>query len=144
MFAVIRFIYSTLAGIAVAMAIFFVVEVFGRVAFPIPAELNEHNHDDMCRYIASYPSWVLAAVIPMWLGLAYGSTYVAAWLGNLFPGIVVGTLVILLFGWNVVMLPYPVWWFPAAILIGFPIMVFLALFPYIWPASTKPAKPALA
>lgn len=136
-FAVIRFVYSTLAGIALAVVLFIAVEMFGMVAHPFPDGFDMQSKEAMYEYILSYPTWVLAVAVLMWLGLAFGSTWVAARLGNLIPGIAVGALLIMMFGCNVLSLPYPTW-FSATVLIGFPIMVALALLPYIWPATAKP------
>lgn len=136
-FSVIRFIYSTLAGIVLAIVLFIAGEVFGMVAHPFPDGFDMHDAKAMHQYIASYPQWVLGVAVLIWLVLAYGSTWVAARLGKLIPGIAVGALLIMMFGCNVLSLPYPTW-FSATVLIGFPVMVLLALLPYIWPATAKP------
>lgn len=136
-FAVIRFVYSTLAGIVLAVVLFITGEVFGMVAHPFPDGFDMHDAKAMHQYIASYPQWVLGVAMLIWLVLAYGSTWVAARLGKLIPGVAVGALLIMMFGCNVLSLPYPTW-FSATVLIGFPIMVALALLPYIWPATAKP------
>lgn len=136
-FTVIRFIYSTVAGIVLAVVLFIAGEAFGMMAHPFPDGFDMHDVKAMHQYIASYPQWVLGVAMLIWLVLAYGSTWVAARLGKLVPGIAVGALLIMMFGCNVLSLPYPTW-FSATVLIGFPIMVALALLPYIWPATAKP------
>ncbi|MBS0202424.1 MAG: hypothetical protein JSS49_05945 [Planctomycetes bacterium] len=125
MFVLWRIVYSTVAGALLAVMLLIAVELFSSVVHPFPPEFGG-TKDEICQHVARYPQWVLAVVLPMWLGLAFVSTWIAVRLGRLIPGLIVGGLLIAALTCNALMLPYPVW-FSAGIFLGVPSVVALGL-----------------
>ena len=115
----------TLGAIAAALIVGFAlvvgVELFSEVVHPFPAGL-EKTEAEICRHVERYPAWVLAVAAPMWGATALASTWVAGRLGNRGAAIFVGLLLCAALALNLSMLPYPIW-FKAACLILIPLAV---------------------
>ena len=121
--------FKTLLGVAVSLVVVFAlllaVEQFSQSVYPMPHAAKE-NFEVMCAHVAEYPHWVLAAVVPMWSGIAFLGTWIARRLGNSVSGWIVGLLLLAGLGGNVAMLPYRIWFrivmliaIPAAIVVGY-------------------------
>ena len=63
----------------------------------------------MCRHVENFPNWVLAVVVPAWGFTAFASTWIAQKIGDNFAGATIGLLLLAAVGFNVWILPYPVW-----------------------------------
>lgn len=97
------------AGIIVVMAGLAAVEMFGAVVHPFPANFDASSQKQMMDYIASYPPWILAAVVPVWGLVAWLGTWAAKRIGGTVPALVIGILLVAAVILNVSMLPYLLW-----------------------------------
>ncbi len=115
-----RFVIRTLAAVVGAMVLAFVlviaVELFGAVVHPLPADFN----GDMGAHVRRFPHWVLGVVVLAWGATAAVATWVASRFGNRLAGTVVALLLAWALTFNLMMLPYAMW-FKAAMFCAFPI-----------------------
>lgn len=113
-------ILRTIAGIFVGMLLLFAliiaVEAFSAVVHPFPAEF-EGTQAEICAHVERYPGWVLAAVVPMWGATAFASVWVAGKIGQFYAATFVGFLLNLALISNLAMLPYPLWFKGACLLV---------------------------
>lgn len=116
---------SVIAGFVVAFALVIAVELFSAVAHPFPADFTG-TPAEMCRHVERYPGWVLAVAAAAWVGTAFVSTWVAARLGGRIAGALLSLFLIWAVGFNVSMLPYPVW-FKVVTVIGIPIACLIGI-----------------
>lgn len=119
--SVLRIVLSLVVGIATALALLMAVEGLSALVHPFPEGFGG-THEEICRHVAKYPPWVLAVVIPLWAGIGFLSTGLAAKIGNAFSGVFVGVLFLAAVIVNVVMLPYPIWF-----KVGMPIATSIAI-----------------
>jgi hypothetical protein len=120
----VRTIVATFIGLIVAFALIVAVEAFGSVVHPLPQDFGG-TMEEMCRHVERFPQWVLAAVVPMWAVAALVSTWIAQRIGNVYSLAIVGLLLLSALVLNLSMLPYPIWFkvanllvIPAAIVAG--------------------------
>lgn len=116
---------GVVVGLIVAFFLLSVVEVVCAAVYP-PPEGAEKSMEVMCRYIESYPNWVLGVAVPMWAATAFVSTWIAQRIGSFYAGVPVGLLLVAALILNVSMLPYPIW-FKVACLLVIPIAVFAGI-----------------
>ncbi|MGD9855850.1 MAG: hypothetical protein AB7U20_12970 [Planctomycetaceae bacterium] len=116
---------SILAAIGLAFACVVLVELFSAVVHPFPEGFTS-TQEEMCRHVERYPHWVLAVVVVAWWGTAFVSVFAARRLGNRASGLVVSGLLFSALAFNVLMLPYPMW-FKAATLATFPLASIAAI-----------------
>ena len=108
----VRTVLATVAALAAAVLLLIAVEAFSAAVHPFPPDFGG-THDEICAHVEHYPAWVLAAVVPMWGGVALATAWVARRLaGARMAPAVVGGLLVAAVGMNLAMLPYP-WWFRA-------------------------------
>ncbi len=67
--------------------------------------------------------WVLGVVVPMWAFVAFLGTWTARKIGGLYAALTVGLLLFASLVLNISMLPYPIW-FKVANLLVIPIAIF--------------------
>jgi len=120
-----RILGSTIVGFAVAFALVIGVEFFGMVFHPFPSDFT-HTPEAMCRHVERFPPWVLAVSAAGWIATAFISTWVANRLGGRIAGIIISLFLIWAVGFNVWMLPYPLW-FELASVIGITVACLLAI-----------------
>src|SRR5205823_6093343 len=91
---------------------------------PIPSNFGG-TMEEMCQHVARYPNWVLAVVVPAWGVAAFVGTWTANKIGNRGSAIFVGLLLLAALGFNILTLPYPIWFkivnllvIPTAIVLG--------------------------
>ncbi len=113
------------AALAVAIVLLIAVEIFSNVVHPVPAGFDQ-SMEQMCQHVANYPDWVLAVVVPMWAGIAFASTWVAARIGNRACAIFIGLLLLVGLVFNVTQLTYHLW-FKVVILTAIPLAIAAAL-----------------
>jgi len=125
-----RTFVGVLVGILVAFVLVVAVEFFSTAVYPLPEGLENIKDekaymDAMCKHVAAYPQWVLAAAVPMWGAAALAGAWTARKLGNVWSALVVGLLLMALLVMNLSMLPYVMWFkvtslvvIPAALLAG--------------------------
>jgi uncharacterized membrane-anchored protein len=121
--SVVRSVVAVLLGLSAAIFFAAVVEGVSSILHPFPPGVDPTNYDAVKAHVARYPAWVLLLVVPAW-GLG---TFVSAWLAtrlgsgrHLAHGIVVGSILLVAAVANMLMLPYPVW-FWVANLVMFPL-----------------------
>jgi hypothetical protein len=113
---VLRTVFAVAAGLVVAFLLVVAVEMFSEKVYPSPAG-SEENMEEMYRHIESYPSWILAIVVPMWGATAFVSTWMAQRIGNNLSSAIVGLLLLAAVGFNIAQLPYPTWFKIANVLV---------------------------
>ena len=118
----------TLAGILVGMFVAIVlvvgVELLSAVVHP-PPEGFGGTEEEMFRHVERYPQWVLAVAVVAWAVTAFVSAWTAKKIGNLWSFAIVGLLLLAALVFNLLELPYPMWFkianllvIPAAIVAG--------------------------
>jgi hypothetical protein len=123
---VLRSVAAFVAGIVVAFLLVVAVELFGAVVHPVPPDFRGTT-EEMCRHVERYPHWVLALVVPAWGATAFAGAWVAGRLGNRGCALLVGLLIVAALVLNISMLPYPIW-FKAANLIVIPCAIVAAVY----------------
>jgi len=121
--SVVRSVVAVVLGLTAAM--FFIVGVEGvsSVLHPFPPGLDPTSNDDMKAHVAAFPTWVLLLCDAGWGLGVFVSSWLATRLGSgrhFAHGIVVGSILLAAAVANMLMLPYPVW-FWVANLVGFPV-----------------------
>ena len=115
----VRALAAVIAGMFVAFVLVVAVELFSGVVHPLPADFGG-TKVEMCRHVELYPQWVLAVVVPMWAAIGFVGTWTARRIGGFLPSAIVGFLLLSGLTFNVSMLPYPIW-FKIATLVVIPI-----------------------
>ena len=123
--ASLRALAGTFIGLFVAFVLVVGVEGFSAVVHPLPKDFGGTT-EEMCRHVERYPQWVLAVVVPMWAVTALVSTWIAQRIGNVYTAGIVGLLLLSALVFNLSMLPYPIW-FKVANLIMIPAASLLAV-----------------
>jgi hypothetical protein len=121
---VLRTFTAVVAGLAVGFALVVAVEFFSAVVHPVPEDFGG-TMEEMCLHVENYPGWVLAVAVGMWGAAALISTWTALKLGNLYSFAIVVLLLVAALVLNISMLPYPIW-FKIATLIVIPAAIVLA------------------
>jgi hypothetical protein len=116
MATVFRAVGAIVAGMLVAFILVVAVEVFSAVVHPLPPNFGG-TMDDMCKHVERYPHWVLAVVVPAWAGTAFVSTWIARRLGNRGCAVFIGLLLLTALIFNISMLPYPIWFKLASLIV---------------------------
>jgi hypothetical protein len=117
---------AIMAGMLVAFLLVVAVELFSSVVHPLPSDFAGST-EEMCRHVERYPHWVLAVVVPAWAGAALASTWIAGRLGNRRCALLIGLLLLIGLVFNISMLPYPIW-FKVASLIMIPCAIVAGLY----------------
>ena len=113
---VIRSVVAMFIGLLLAFVLIVGVEGFSAVVYPLPKDFGG-TMEEMCRHVERYPRWVLAVVVPMWSLAALVSTWIAQRMGNSYSSAIVGLLLLAALVLNVSMLPYPIWFKVACLLV---------------------------
>lgn len=106
--SILKNVLSVGVGLIAAFVLLMMVEAFSAVVYPVP-QGSGYTPQEMCLYVANYPHWVLAAVVPMWGGTAFISVWLTRKIGSLGSAVIVGTLLLAAVIANIAMLPYPAW-----------------------------------
>ena len=127
--SVLRSVAAIAVSLVVAMALIIAVEVVTLLFHPFPPDVDTNDHDVICAHVAKFPHWVLAIGVVGWGVTTFVSSWVATRLGSgRHPahGIAIGSLLFLAVVANMWMLPYPVW-FEIANLVIIPLAIFGAV-----------------
>ena len=122
-------VMSVIAGLVGAFLVIIAAEVFSEIYHPWPAGADKSDFEVCKAHVARYPTWVLAACTAIWAIAPFAGAFVATWLGSgrhAAHGIFVGAILLALAGFNMAMLPYPLW-YPIVNLITFPLGTFLGI-----------------
>lgn len=107
---------AILLGLLTAFLVVIAVELFSALVHPLPRDFGG-TQEEMCQHVAQYPAWVLAVVVPAWGLAAYAGAWIAGRIGNLYSVVVVGGLLLAALVLNLSMLPYPLWFKLATLLV---------------------------
>ncbi len=131
-------------SLVVAMALIIAIEGFSAIFHPFPPGVDTSDIEVCKAHVAKYPQWILAVAVVGW----GGTTFVSAWLATRLGagrhpahGIAVGSLLLLAAAFNMLMLPYPVW-FEVANYVIFPLGTFAAVKLARGPQSHPPSGEA--
>lgn len=114
--AALRTLAAIVAGLLLAFALVVAVELLSAVVHPLPEGFGGST-EEMCRHVERYPPWVLAVVVPAWAVAAFAGTWTAQRIGNLYSAVLVGLLFVAALVFNISMLPYPIWFKVANLLV---------------------------
>ena len=122
--ALILALAAVLAGFVASFILVIAVEFFSSIVHPLPKNFGG-TPEEMCLHVARYPQWVLAVVVPAWAAVAFVGTWTARKIGNWHSALTLGLMLMAALILNLSMLPYPIWFkvanlivIPAAILVG--------------------------
>lgn len=122
--AALRALAAVFAGLLVSFIPVVAVELFSGVVHPFPEDFKGTS-EEVCRHVERYPPWVLAVAVPAWAVAAFVGTAIAQRIGNLYSSAIVGLLLLAALVFNISMLPYPIWFkianllvIPAALIAG--------------------------
>lgn len=105
-------ILAGFAGIVVAIAIVWLIEMVGHSVYPPPPNLNFADADAMRSYTSTLPIGALLFVAGAWFVATLCGTFAACKIGNAKPVVfagVVGGLMLIATAANLVMIPHPLW-----------------------------------
>jgi hypothetical protein len=111
-----RTVAAVIAGLLVAFVLIIAVEYFSNAVYPLPADFGG-TMEEMCRHVEHYPAWVLAIVVPVWGATALVGTWIAQRIGNVYSAVIVGLILLAALVLNISMLPYPIWFKIANLLV---------------------------
>ncbi|MBT8103062.1 MAG: hypothetical protein KJO95_08850 [Gammaproteobacteria bacterium] len=112
-------IAAGLAGVVIAIALVWLIEMIGHSVYPPPADLDFADPDAMRAYIATLPIGAFAFVGGAWFIATLVGTSVACRIGGAKPlifAIVVGGLMLLATLANLIMIPHPLWFSSISVL----------------------------
>ena len=124
-----RSVGAIIASLVVAMALIIAVEAICAVFHPFPPGVDTSDFEVVGAHVANYPYWGLAIGAVGWGGTTFLSSWVATRLGagrHPARGIAIGSLLLVAAGFNMFMLPYPLW-FELANLLIIPLAIFGAV-----------------
>jgi hypothetical protein len=113
---ILRTCVGLVAGMVVALVLLVLVELLSAVVHPVPPDFGE-TMEEMCLHVARYPHWVLAVVVPAWGLTAFTGTWTAGRIGNRAAALSAGVLLLAGLVLNISMLPYPLWFKTATLLV---------------------------
>lgn len=116
MASVLRSFGAIAAGIVVTMILVVGVELLSGVVHPVP-EGFKGTFEEVCQHVERYPQWVLAVCAIAWGVAAFAGTWTAGRLGNRGCALFLGMLLLLALILNISMLPYPLWFKVATLIV---------------------------
>ena len=123
MSSVVRSVGAVLVGLIAAMVFVVGVEALSAWLHPFPPGVDPSDLDALEAHVARYPAGVLLLVVVGWSLGTLLSSWLATRLGSgrhLAHGIVVGSILLVAAVANMLMLPYPIW-FWISNLVAFPL-----------------------
>lgn len=132
-------IAAGIAGVVVAFALVWFVEMIGHSVYPPPADLNFADPEAMRAYIATMPVGALLFVGGAWFVATLVGTFMACKIGNAKPmtfALVVGGLMLVATAANLLMIPHPLW-FSILGVIGILVAAWLGMRLAATPASSS-------
>jgi len=126
---IIRSFGAIIVSVLAALALVAVIEMLTLNFHPFPAGVDTSEQTVINDHVAKFPHWVLAIAAIGWLLTAFVSSWIATRLGaNRHPnhGYGVGAFLFLAAAFNLLSLPYPLW-FKIVNLLGIPIAIYLGV-----------------
>lgn len=101
-----------IAGVAIAIAIVWLIETVGHSVYPPPPDLDFANAEAMRAYISTLPIGAFLFVGGAWFVATLCGTFAACKIGDARPLVfagVVGGLMLVATTANLIMIPHPLW-----------------------------------
>jgi hypothetical protein len=118
---IVRVILSVVAGVVAGTAVVFLVESLGHRVFPPPAGLNPSDPESIRAAMAKLPIGALLAVLVAWIAGSFAGGWLAALIARrVVPALIVGFLILAASAVNLIMIPHPVWFAIAGLLVILP------------------------
>jgi len=105
-------IAAGIAGVVIAGALVWLIEMVGHSVYPPPTNLNFADPDAMRAYIDMLPLGALLFVAAAWFVATLCGTFAACKIGNAKPIVfagVVGGLMLIATAANLIIIPHPLW-----------------------------------
>ena len=105
-------IAAGIAGTLVAVGLVWIIEIAGHTVYPPPPDLDFSDTEAVRLYMSGLPLGAFLFVGCAWFIGTLGGTMAACYVGNAAPrvfAIVVGALMLVATGVNLVLIPHPVW-----------------------------------
>ena len=105
-------IIAGIAGVVVAVALVWLIEVVGHSVYPPPPNLNFANADAMLAHTSTLPIGAFLFVGGAWFVATLCGTFAACKIGTAKPIVfagVVGGLILIAAAANLIMIPHPLW-----------------------------------
>ena len=118
-----RLLGGIVVGVVIAVALVFAIESVIGLVVPAPADFDMRDPEQVRARVASMPIWAILLVMVGWIlgtGLGSWAAVRIARTRRIWPGLVVGTIVILSTLYNVMTIPHPIW-FVAVSVIAIPL-----------------------
>ena len=122
-----RSVFAIVLGLVLAVALVVGIEVVNSILHPLPSGLDPCDPEVMKAHVVNYPpvilllaglAWALTVLLSAWLATRLGTGRHPA------HGILIGALLFAAAIANMLMLPYPVW-FWVLNLVAFPVCIYL-------------------
>lgn len=107
-----RLLGGILVGVGIAVALVFAIEAVIGLIVPAPADFDMRDPEQVRARVASMPIWAILLVLVGWIlgtGLGSWAAVRIARTRRIWPGLVVGTIVLLSTLYNVMTIPHPIW-----------------------------------
>jgi hypothetical protein len=110
--SIVRSVVAVVVGLIAGMVVVVANEALGAIFHPVPPGFDATSNEAMKAHVARYPAWALLLG-----GLGWGlATFVSSWLATRLGtgrhpahGIALGAILLAAAVANMLMLPYPIW-----------------------------------
>jgi len=129
MMNILRSIGAVVVSFVVALALIVLTEFVTLNLHPFPTGADTSDQTVISDHVAKFPHWILAISAVAWLITAFVAAWVATRLGpNRHPthGYVIGAILFLAAAFNMLSLPYQLW-FEIVIFLGIPLVTYLGV-----------------
>lgn len=116
MIAWLRYPGAVVAGFFVTGLLAAGVELLGMIIHPFPEDFGG-TPEEVVRHVEVYPAWGLAVAVVLWGVAAFAGAWTAGRLGGRWCVLLLGLLLLAAVILNISMLPYPVWFMVASVLL---------------------------
>ena len=127
--SLLRSVGSVIAGLVLAFVFVVAAEVVSAIFHPFPTGVDPYDLEACKAHVARYPTWLLAICTAIWVAAPLTGAWLATRLGTARHsnhGTVVGMILMATAGYNMGMLPYPIW-FPIVVVMTFPLATILGI-----------------
>ena len=134
-------VLAVAVSLTAAFALIVAIELVSAVIHPMPPGMDPLDKEACTAFFADYPQWLFGFGAVGWGLTAFTSTWLATRLGayrHFAHGAAIGTLLFLAVIFNMLMLPYPMW-FELTNLVLIPLGIFLGT----WLATTSRSSPVV-
>lgn len=107
-----RLIFATIGGIAIAVVTFSVIEYINLKIFPFPQELDIHNTDQLNQVLANAPFYYFILVVAGWMLGSYLGGFFATKISRSttpIPAVIIASILTVLGIANAVSVTHPLW-----------------------------------